>query len=387
MHVPRSRQRLSDNHRCVASIPPVAITLSLVFLSGCWPTPPAAFKVNLEGRDRSKLSKTDVEAIRENMEELFGAPNEPKLPEGVDLDLDLIARAAGRVRADEDGRQWGLYRQHCAVCHGISGDGAGPNATQWDPYPCDFRLGWFKYTSTRDGGKPTRADLRRTLVEGVPDTAMPSFSTLPDREIDELVEYVMYLSLRGEVERAVAQLILDEGEYLPLDPDLVREEAIEPFVDRWNEADSLVVDEKESLKAAPPIETTEELAASIERGRRLYVENDSQCIKCHGPNGDGDGEEKELYDDRNKPKKGVSDAETLALAKRFTLPLQRLRARNFHQGVFRGGDRPIDLYWRIHVGIKGTPMPSSGPDSSTKGVFTPAEIWDVVNYVLSLSGK
>ena len=51
------------------------------------------------------------------------------------------------------------------------------------------------------------------------------------------------------------------------------------------------------------------------------------------------------------------------------------------QGIFRGGDRPIDLYWRVYVGIKGTPMPSTGSD----GALTPEQIWDVVNYIRSRS--
>ena len=38
-----------------------------------------------------------------------------------------------------------LFAQHCAACHGISGDGAGPTAALLDPYPRDFRNGVFKY--------------------------------------------------------------------------------------------------------------------------------------------------------------------------------------------------------------------------------------------------
>ena len=45
----------------------------------------------------------------------------------------------------------------------------------------------FKFTSTGDGAKPTRADLKRTIVQGIPGTAMPSFALLPDDEIDALV--------------------------------------------------------------------------------------------------------------------------------------------------------------------------------------------------------
>jgi len=330
--------------------------------------------VNTEGRDPAELSRTEAEAIRETMTELFGTPDVPKLPEGVELDAALLAQAAGPVAGDEQGRQRGLYRQHCAACHGLSGDGAGPNARLLGPYPRDFRLGLFKYTSTRDGGKPVRGDLERTLLRGVPATAMPSFARLPRHEIDALVEYVVYLGMRGEIERAVAALVLDEGEYLPLDPYLVADEALGPVARQWREAPSLVVGQDDALRAA-----------SIERGRALFESANAQCTKCHGPEGRGDGEQQDLYDAWNKPKKGVSDEQTRLLAKRFTLPLARLRARNFHEGIFRGGNRPIDVYRRIHVGIKGTPMPSSGPDSSTSGVFSPEEIWDVVNFVLSLS--
>src|SRR5207248_2464538 len=32
--------------------------------------------------------------------------------------------------------------------------------------------------------------------------------------------------------------------------------------------------------------------------------------------------------------------------------------RNLRLGVYRGGRRPLDLYYRIHDGINGTPMPA-----------------------------
>lgn len=369
------------------SIPAIGLTI-LVLLSGCSPSS-NTFQVNLEGRDRAKSQRAEIEAIGETMDRLFGTPDMPVLPEGVGLDHKLLAQAAGPTVGDEQGNQKGLYRQHCAACHGISGDGAGPAASMLGPYPRDFRLGLFKYTSTRDGGHPTRDDIRRTLLHGVPDTAMPSFAELPEQQIDALVEYVAYLSMRGEIEQAVAQLVLDEGEYFPLDRSLIEDEAVLPIAERWAEAPSLAIDYKKllALEKAPPTDTPKAMAASIDRGRELYMSNNSQCIMCHGPEGRGDGEQRELYDDWNKPKKGVSEAQTRLLAERFTLPLVGLRARNFHQGIFRGGTRPEDICRRIHVGIKGTPMPSSGPDSSTKGVFSASEIRDVTNFILSLSGN
>jgi hypothetical protein len=42
------------------------------------------------------------------------------------------------------------------------------------------------------------------------------------------------------------------------------------------------------------------------------------------------------------------------------------------------GRRPLDLYYRIHAGINGAPMPAA------KGTVPPEDIWHIVNYVLSL---
>ena len=105
-------------------------------------------------------------------------------------------------------------------------------------------------------------------------------------------------------------------------------------------------------------------------------------MQCHGAEGRGDGPQAaELYDEWNKRKL----AATAEQAGRFRFPLQRLRPRNFTEGIFRGGDRPEDLYWRICVGIKGTPMPAFGPAPGSRGVLAPGEIWDLVAYVRSLA--
>ena len=52
--------------------------------------------------------------------------------------------------------------------------------------------------------------------------------------------------------------------------------------------------------------------------------------------------------------------------------------RNLRQGIYRGGRRPLDLYYRIHAGINGAPMPAA------KGTVPPEEIWHIVNYIRSL---
>jgi mono/diheme cytochrome c family protein len=180
--------------------------------------------------------------------------------------------------------------------------------------------------------------------------------------------------------------VVDADDY-PLDTSEVVEDGLLPVVDLWAEASTMAVQRAGAERKAPPIDTEQRLRASIDRGYQMFAGKNAQCIQCHGREGKGDGEQSELYDDWNKRKKGVGAEQTRRLAARFALPIQRLRPRNFTQGVFRGGQRPIDLYWRIHAGIKGTPMPAAGPAPGISGALTPEKIWDVVNYVRSRAGS
>jgi mono/diheme cytochrome c family protein len=51
------------------------------------------------------------------------------------------------------------------------------------------------------------------------------------------------------------------------------------------------------------------------------------------------------------------------------------RPADLTTGVYRGGRRPIDLYWRIHSGINGSNMPGSASNLSSK------DLWDIVNFL------
>jgi mono/diheme cytochrome c family protein len=390
---PFSVQRLSPAP--IRSIARAVVVLAALVAGGCGPSEPPQFRLNFEGRDPEEITRMQTDALVEELDRLFGTPDHPTVLEEAGLDLELLKRAAGPVGRFQEPHgggysERGLYRQHCALCHGISGDGAGPLATIFDPYPRDFRNGVFKYTSTLAGVKPTRADLERTLEEGNPGTGMPSFIELDPLTLDALIEYTKYLTVRGETERYLIRLVVDEDEYLPLGADvkeMVVEDVLFPTAESWllpgEYPDECIV----VPPPAPPVPTAERRAESVRLGRELYASTDSQCIKCHGPDGDGDGEEKALYDDWNKPKKGVTPQETRELARLFTLPLQRLRARNFREGTFRGGGRPEDLYLRVHLGIGGTPMPAGGPTPGALGPLTPEEIWHVVSYVRSLGNE
>ena len=361
---------------------------------GCSTSATTEFRLNTEGRDVAEIRTAQRQAIRTVLERLFGTPDAPRLPADVPLRLPLLQTAAASVRSDAEGNQFGLYRQHCASCHAISGDGAGPTALVQNPYPRDFRNGWFKYTSTAGGAKPVREDIERLVSRGIPGTAMPAFKNLPDVEIDSLVEYMQYLSVRGETELYVLQLVIDEDEYLPLDVRLVIDEGVLPAVGSWSAA--------RSMQVAPPPRPAQtanvvvrganndyapakQLAASIARGGELFLSKDAQCSQCHGPLGNGRGEQSELYDDWNEPKKGITPKQTKELGRLYRLPLRRVRPRDLTEGIFRGGSDPEDLYLRIHVGIKGTPMPAGGPAPGSSGVLTPEQIWNVVDFVRSLS--
>src|SRR5262249_58174589 len=54
------------------------------------------------------------------------------------------------------------------------------------------------------------------------------------------------------------------------------------------------------------------------------------------------------------------------------------KPRDLTRGIYRGGRRPIDIFRRVHEGIPGTQM------AGFANVLSHEEIWDVVNFVLSL---
>jgi len=360
----------------------------LALLSGCGYEPPR-FRLNMQGRDPAEFMLVGGEdenaiefkesraqarqTIASVLEALFGNPDEPYVMPETGLDAGKIRLASGPVRHDASGTTGGLYRQHCAHCHGISGDGAGPTAAFLNPYPRDYRQGKFKFKSTERNAKPTDDDLKRILMDGIPGTAMPSFRLLPEDELAALVEYVKYLSIRGETELMLGFMLYDNEE--EIEP--VREEVVGqflmPVVDFWNNAESEVV-----TPADPPsMETPAERSVVLAQGREIFFGAKAQCIKCHGPTALGDGLAQQDYDDWNKLKKDNPDYQWL-------LPIQAAQPRNLRLGIYRFGRRPVDMYRRVYAGINGTPMPNMGQSPSNPNGLTSDEIWSVVEYVRSL---
>ena len=277
-----------------------------------------------------------------------------------------------------------LYHRHCVHCHGTSGDGDGPTAKYFNVKPRDYRRGIFKFTSTKDGVRASRDDLFRLIKLGAPGTYMPSFMLLPDDEVFAIVEYVRWLAMRGEAERKlVASLSLDHGKAEPAGEEALQGELadfVEPIGEELNDDWSLAEQDAEIVfpvnadgKAVGRVEPT---AESIKRGRKLFLDKTSaNCFSCHGETARGNGASTEVINKIKGPGGVEVDAPEPGL---FDVWGNKVKPRDLTSGIFRGGRRPIDIYRRIVVGIKGTPMPG------TANKLEPEQVWDLVNYVLSI---
>lgn len=384
---------------------PLMLLWAALFMSGCG-RPEAHFRLNMayftkQGEEASESGFTleQKQDVTDILAAMFGTPDEPFLPTAGDSRIDEIVdirrlhMAAGSVGSSEDGTAKGLFREHCAHCHGVTGDGLGPTAPFLNPYPRDYRKGVFKFKTTPKGGRPTTADLKRILINGIPGTSMPSFKLLPDAEIDALVDYVKYLAMRGEVERRLVDemaLELEEGERLPTDTEFLIDDVLSEVTQRWVNADVMV-----STVAARPDWNEQETLESIHKGRELFYGAIANCVKCHGESQLGDGQTDD-YDDWTKDfadlTKITDPDQRSELIRQYKdlvkLTPRNIIPRNLREGVYRGGRRPVDLYLRILNGIDGSPMPAAvlkpqGAPPNAKGL-TNEDIWHIVDYVRSL---
>jgi mono/diheme cytochrome c family protein len=393
---------------------------SIVALAGCKPAADPNFRFNaveLLKQERTQLADGEHFAdsyrteIGNLLTALFGTPNDPHFPFLTKensapnvIDLKNLQMAAGPVSSDRQGNPRGLYREHCSHCHGITGDGAGPTALFLNPYPRDFRLGKFKFKSTALRRPPTDEDLVRIIRDGIPGTAMPSFRTLNAAEVEALVDYVKYLTIRGQLERRMlAELGTLDGESLVdlnlaslaarnATKDLEGREDLEDQLDtvvgqwlseeilpRWMSPDQAVTNVPPAPKSIALNHAEHQLL--VDQGRRLFS-GKANCVQCHGETGLGDGQVENFDDWTNEWAKtsGINPyrPETYqAFIRAGAFPPRPIRPRNLRMPVFRGGNRPDDIYRRIANGIEGTPMPSSPG-------LTAAEIWALVAYSQSL---
>lgn len=213
-----------------------------------------------------------------------------------------------------------VYVRECSACHGAEGRGDGPAAEFLFPKPRNFTKAYYRLRTT--DGLPTDDDLLRTITNGIPGAAMPSFAFLPEADRRALVAHIKTFAKRYDDEEEV-----------------------------WvNLFESRGVGNVLRVPEAP--KETPDLAAL---GKATYEK--MQCFKCHGESGYGDG----------------PSAPTLVDNEDFPI-----RPADFTRGIFKGGDTVTDIYTRFSVGMGGTPMPSFAGELSDR------ERWALAYYVKSL---
>jgi len=322
-----------------------------------------------------QLTREDREELENVLKKVFGTPREPMVNDLVVFGpkpSEEVEKEFKALKLDDAilNRGSRMYRQQCLHCHGLTGDGRGQTAKWVNPHPRDYRAGLFKFQSVdqvidplNSVLPPRRQDLLRIIYNGVEGTSMPAFNLLPEEQREALASYVMHLSMRGEAELSVLKVMpLDDNNLLTTEK--MPGNSIEGFllgnngylrkiVGKWMQPQKQAI-----VPVPPPALDKDQLAASVERGRKMFtgVGKDGQtanCVSCHTDYG-------------RQASYKFDDWGTL------------VAARNLPSGNFRGGRRPVDLFYRIHSGINGSGMTSFG------GQLTNEQIWDLVRFVEAL---
>ena len=325
----------------------------------------------------SALKPQDRSDLTNYLDAIFGTPAAPKAEVPADDpeagEYQETAAALGLTR-EELVKGSALYRLHCLHCHGLTGDGRGPSAFWVNPHPRDYRLGKYKFVSTSvpQGAlqRPRREDLYRTIHAGLEGTAMPGFNVLPHDQIQAMVSYVIHLGLRGEVETYAMTQMLSGVERTETNAEMIVGTYKDFLRNRWEKS------QKELIPDPYPYKTEEEFAASVQRGFDLFSlpaketevngvkKSGADCLGCHRDYG-------RLVVFR------FDDWATMVRPADITVP------------IYRGGRRPIDLYYRIDNGITGSGMIQSPQLAWTEAqrAAPPAaqpkenKIWDLVNFL------
>lgn len=300
--------------------------------------------------DPTAIPAAHRQALDTFLADTFGTPAAPAI-RGEE-------EAAGRLgltpeRLAEGGK---LYRRHCLQCHGLSGDGRGPTGLWIDPHPRDFRRGSFKFVSTGDGLKPRRADLVRTIRDGLKGTAMPAFALLPEGEQEQMAAFATYLSLRGQVEfQTLAALATTAENETDVEADVAgfARGRLRHAFGEWERAEAApqvpappAADDDAAKQAA-------EYLTSVRRGYELFTApGATACAACHEDFG-----RKATY--------------------RYDVWGTVVRPAVLTQPVYKGGNRPEDLAGRVRFGIGPSGMPAHA-------AMTDAQLTDVVRFVRAL---
>lgn len=307
---------------------------------GCERTVVPPYELSATVRAISKDDVKDPDALRREIEEQLakqcGTPLRPKLIGRPDLSVEHLAHGAE------------IYRLRCAACHGASGYGNGPAAKVLYPLPRDYTKGIFKFVSVVDGSKPLRDDMLRTVRNGARGTSMPAFGQLPQTDLDAVVDYVLVLTHRGELEEALREAAVEEEEDVT---DKLAASLAAGIAKKWTVSRDKII---HPLTVEPPY-TWE----SIQKGKEAFAGANGVCFKCH----DRDGSARQLQEVGKDPWG------------------HEARAADLTSGMFHGGATSIDIYRRIYGGVKPMPAFATGYPKD------PDMLWHLVHYVQYVSGQ
>ena len=122
-------------------------------------------------------------------------------PSGSDTDerISRLEAELARTRSEaQAGRGAKIFARSCAACHGRNGQGDGPGAADLDPPPRDLSTRRYRFRTTPTGTLPRPEDLKRTIQQGLPGTAMPAFEDLfSETEMADLVAFIYSLRPGG----------------------------------------------------------------------------------------------------------------------------------------------------------------------------------------------
>jgi mono/diheme cytochrome c family protein len=208
-------------------------------------------------------------------------------------------------------------------------------------------------------GKPRRGDLARTVRNGIEGTIMPAFPALTESQVDDVVSYVIHLSVRGETEFATLAKITNVNKLTESDPDFVGGELDWLFLQ--NELFVLYnwgVAANSPIPVPPdPSATEADRIRSAVAGFKLYNSADFGCGSCHTDYGRAQQLKWDAWGNIVQP-------------------------RNLTLGVYRGGRRGEDLYARIYGGIGPSGM-TAFHDKIKPG--SPDRIWDIVHFLQAVA--
>ncbi len=321
---------------------------------------------DIPGKDRAEFGRV--------LDRVFGTPTNPavRLPKADELkklgaekkDVDQLPEAeaakAGEHLDDATLARGGvLFRRWCMHCHGPTGGGDGSNAFQLQPPPRDYRQGVFKFvTSGPDAaGRPLRADLKRTIRKGLDGSMMLAFPNFTDKQLDDVVSYVIHLSARGETEyRTMKRAIKYNDDFGTIEGELLTD-AVRVLA-AWERPRT-----QEKYRLAVPPENTpkpDDVLASAARGHKAFGE--AGCAACHSNYGRIPVFKYDIWGTVVQP-------------------------RNLTLGLFRAGRNGDELYARLYTGIPGAGMPGHKGllDAAPRVDGRPDKIWDLVHFVQGLS--